>query len=120
VFVTEQKDEATKKKTATKKKDVEIHEDPLLAAAVKPRRKMRRSVSFSEGQKSPQKSPVKSGYNKHLSAKYDAVSAIDKPDAELTMKEMIQVFDFVLNNYFLKMQFSQLPFRSVRKGANHK
>ena len=95
VFISEKKDkEEVSKKTATptKKNDVVIHEDPLLA--VKPRRKMRRSVSFSEGQKSPQKTPVKSGYNKHLSAKYDAIAAFEKQDNELTKKDLIQVRGF--------------------------
>lgn len=56
----------------------------------KSRRKLRRSVSFSEGQKSPQKTPVKSGYNKHMSAKYDAFVAFDKPDLTLSKRDQIQ------------------------------
>jgi len=82
----------TEPTNTNKPRNVEVREDPLhLKPEPKPRRKMRRSISFSEGtQKSPQKTPVKSGYNKYTSSKYDAIAAFDKPDMELTKKDMIQ------------------------------
>ena len=101
-------DTNAKKPTSTNKQKknnynaqpTEIREDPLLLckpAETKPgRRKMRRSISFSEGtHKSPQKTPIKSGYNKHTSSKYDAIAAFDKPDMELTKKDVIQVFSLI-------------------------
>ena len=56
----------------------------------KGRKKLRRSVSFSEGQ-SPVKTPVKSGYNRTQSTKYDAHSAFDKLDIVYSKRDQIQV-----------------------------
>ena len=98
----------TTSNTATNKNatPLEVREDPLLLCKpeAKPRRRMRRSISFSEGtQNSPQKTPVKSGYNKHTSSKYDAIAAFDKPDMELTKKDVIQVF---VKFYYSLLQLS--------------
>lgn len=70
------------------------------------RKKLRRSVSFSEGQ-SPA-TTVQSGYNKQRSSKYDACSSFDKPDIVYSKRDQIQnLLEEAANQQNIVLQTSQ-------------